>query len=105
MHPSDIIFNAPADTDAVLIAAAVAGDRLSFEILVRRHSPALYRYAGSMLRDDGDAADAVQDTLVSAWRNLSSFRGDAAVSTWLFAICESRLIGGTERLTLVGLLD
>lgn len=78
--------------DTVLIDAAVAGDRASFEILVRRHGPALHRYARRMLRDDGDAAEVVQDTFVSAWKQLGSFRRDAAVSTWLFVICAHKII-------------
>ena len=78
--------------DRVLLDAAASGDRLSFEILVHRHGPALHRYARRMLRDDGDVADVVQETFAKAWRHLGSFRGDAAVRTWLFTICSRQII-------------
>ena len=79
-------------SDRVLMAASASGDRMSFEALVRRHGPALHRYARRMLRDEGDVAEVVQDTFVSAWRQLGTFRGDAAVQTWLFTICSRKVI-------------
>ena len=78
--------------DRVLLDAAVAGDRFAFEALVRRHGPALHRYARRMLRDEGDIADVVQDTFVAAWRQLATFRHDAAVQTWLFTICSRKIV-------------
>lgn len=78
--------------DHALVAAAVSGERSAYEVLVRRHGPALHRFARRMVRSDDDAADVVQDTFVSAWRQLDSFRGDARWRTWLFSICSRKII-------------
>ena len=78
--------------DRELAAAAAAGDRVAFETLVRRHGPALHRYARRMTRDDAAVADIVQETFVAAWRQIESFRGDASPRTWLFAICARKVV-------------
>lgn len=79
-------------SDRVLLDAAALGDRLSFESLVHRYGPQLHRYARRMLRDEGDVVEVVQDTFVAAWGQLGTFRGDAAVQTWLFTICSRKVI-------------
>lgn len=78
--------------DRELAAAAAAGDRDAFEQLVRRHGPALYRYARRMVRDEHAVPDIVQETFVAAWRQIGGFRGDAGVRTWLFAICQRKVV-------------
>lgn len=72
--------------DTELAARASAGDEDAFELLVRRHAPAAWRFAKSMLRDDFAADEAVQDAFLKAHRALARFRGDAAFATWLLAI-------------------
>ncbi|BBY27393.1 RNA polymerase sigma factor [Mycolicibacterium sediminis] len=81
-----------AGDDRYLAAAAAAGDRSAFEVLVRRHGPALYRYARRMVRDEGAAADIAQETFVAAWRRIEDFRADSSVRTWLFAICARKVV-------------
>ncbi len=73
-------------TDAQLLAAHVAGDRYAFEELFYRHQRQLYRLAVMTSRNPDDAADALQDALLSAHRTAASFRRDAAVSSWLYRI-------------------
>lgn len=73
--------------DHQLARAAATGDETAFEDLVRRHTPAVWRMARSMLRDDFAAEEAVQDTFLKAHRHLDGFRGEAKVSTWLLSIC------------------
>jgi RNA polymerase sigma-70 factor (ECF subfamily) len=81
---------APADAaaldDRALVAAAVAGDRGAFDILVRRHQRTVYgvchRFAGS----HADASDLTQDAFVRAYRGLAGFKGDAAFGTWLYRV-------------------
>ena len=75
-----------AAMDRSLLAQHVAGDRDAFATLVRRHQDRLWRVALRTLGDPDDAADAVQDALVSAYRAAGSYRGDAAVTTWLHRI-------------------
>jgi len=72
--------------DRELLARHAAGDRDAFGVLVARHRDRLWRVALRTLGDSHDAADAVQDALISAYRAAGSFRGDAAVTTWLHRI-------------------
>jgi RNA polymerase sigma-70 factor (ECF subfamily) len=78
-----------ADTgpsDSHLLAAHVAGDPEAFGVLFTRHQQRLWAVALRTLRNSDDAADAVQDAAISAFRHAASFRGDAAVTTWLHRI-------------------
>ena len=72
--------------DADLAARIAAGDRLALEHLMRRHNQTLYRTARSILKDDAEAEDAVQEAYVLAYRAMDKFRGDAKLSTWLIRI-------------------
>jgi RNA polymerase sigma-70 factor, ECF subfamily len=78
--------NDEAARDRVLLARHVDGDRDAFAELVRHHQDRLWRVALRTLGNPDDAADAVQDALVSAFRAAGSYRGDAAVTTWLHRI-------------------
>jgi RNA polymerase sigma-70 factor (ECF subfamily) len=72
--------------DRALLTRHVSGDREAFAELVRRHQDRLWRIALRTLGTRDDAADAVQDALLSAYRGAAGFRGDAAVTTWLHRI-------------------
>lgn len=72
--------------DATLLARHVAGDPDAFGELVRRHRNRLWAVALRTLGDREEAADAVQDALVSAYRAARTFRGQSAVTTWLHRI-------------------
>lgn len=76
--------SAPSDTD--LLARHVAGDAESFGELFLRHKDRLWAVAIRTLSDPEDAADALQDAMISAFRRADSFRGDSAVTTWLHRI-------------------
>jgi RNA polymerase sigma-70 factor, ECF subfamily len=73
-------------TDAALIAAHTAGDPEAFGVLFARHRDRMWSVALRTLRDPEEAADAVQDAALSAFRRAGTFRGDAAVTTWLHRI-------------------
>ncbi|MBQ0881120.1 RNA polymerase sigma factor SigM [Streptomyces rochei] len=73
-------------SDQDLLARHVAGDPDAFGEIVRRHRDRLWAVALRTLRDREEAADAVQDALVSAYRAAHTFRGQAAVTTWLHRI-------------------
>ena len=72
--------------DVAVLRAHVAGDTEAFGELVRRHRDRLWAVALRTLGDREEAADAVQDALLSAYRSADKFRGDAAVTTWLHRI-------------------
>ena len=73
-------------SDADLLGAHVAGDPLAFETLVRRHRDRLWAVALRTTGDPEEAADSLQDALISAYRRAEQFRGDSAVTTWLHRI-------------------
>ncbi|MFI6285674.1 RNA polymerase sigma factor SigM [Streptomyces sp. NPDC051018] len=73
-------------SDAELLARHVAGEPDAFGELVRRHRDRLWAVALRTLGDREEAADAVQDALVSAFRAAHTFRGQSAVTTWLHRI-------------------
>lgn len=78
----------PADvrTDEEIVAQTLAGDTNAFEVIVRRHGKRLFAVAVSVLRDEAEAEDVVQDTYVSAFEHLHQFAGRARFSTWLARI-------------------
>lgn len=78
--------------EQVLLSAAVRGDLRSFEHLVRRHTPAVYRYCARMLPNRADAEDCTQETWLAAWRALPGFREDAALTTWLYRIATNQAL-------------
>ena len=86
-------------TDRELLARHTAGDREAFAELVRRHRDRLWRVALRTLGDPDDAADAVQDALVSAYRAAAGYRGEAAVTTWLHRIVVNACLDLARRRT------
>ena len=72
--------------DAALLRRIRAGDRDAFTDLMRRYNRRLYRVARSVLRDDAEAEDALQDAYLQAYRALPTFRGESALGTWLTRI-------------------
>lgn len=76
----------PDSRDRGLLAAYLAGDAQAFGTLVTLHRDRLWAVALRTSGDREEAADAVQDALLSALRAAASFRGDAKVTTWLHRI-------------------
>lgn len=75
-----------ARSDADLLAAHIAGDPESFGVLFARHRDRLWAVALRTTGDPETAADGLQDGLVAAFRRAGSFRGEAAVTTWLHRV-------------------
>jgi len=80
-----------------LIARAAAGEGAAFEVLMRRHNRLLYRTARSILKDDVEAEDAVQDAYLRAWRALPGFRTESKLSTWLVRIVANEALARLRR--------
>jgi RNA polymerase sigma-70 factor (ECF subfamily) len=74
------------DSDAALRQRVVDGEQAAFADLMRRYNRRLYRVARSILRDDAEAEDALQDAYIQAYRALPDFRGEASLATWLTRI-------------------
>ncbi len=72
--------------DAELLRAHVDGDQDAFGELFARHRDRLWAVALRTMNNPEDAADGLQDGLISAYRRAGSFRGEAAVTTWLHRI-------------------
>jgi RNA polymerase sigma-70 factor (ECF subfamily) len=86
-----------ASEDLVLLERARAGDARATERLLAKHELRVYRYGLRMCGNEEDARDVLQETLLAAFRNLASFRGDAQVSTWLYQIARSFCIKQRRR--------
>jgi RNA polymerase sigma-70 factor, ECF subfamily len=84
-------------SDPELAQRIASSDREAFELLMRRHNQMLYRTARSILRDDAEAEDAVQEAYLLAYRGMSGFRGDAKLSTWLVRIVANEAIGRARK--------
>jgi RNA polymerase sigma-70 factor (ECF subfamily) len=72
--------------DTVLVRFAQDEDTRAFDELVRRYQDKVYRLTYKILRHEDDAAEAMQDTFLSAYRGLKNFRAESSFSTWLYRI-------------------
>lgn len=83
--------------DAALVQAAQRGEADALEALITRYQPRVFRFSLKMCRNVDDAGDIVQETLLALARKIGAFRGDASVSTWLFAIARNACIRRRRR--------
>jgi RNA polymerase sigma-70 factor, ECF subfamily len=83
--------------DRALLAAHVAGDPDAFSTLVRRHQDRLWAVALRTLGNREEAADALQDALLSAFRSAATYRGDARVTTWLHRVVVNACLDRVRR--------
>jgi RNA polymerase sigma-70 factor (ECF subfamily) len=82
-------------SDSQIIERTLGGEPEAFNMLVRRWERHIYSLTLRMLGRDEEAKDATQETFLSAYRNLSKFRGEAKFSSWIYRIalnvCNTRL--------------
>lgn len=100
----------PATTsDEELVSAIVSGDRDAMALLIRRYDRLLYRTARSVLKDETEAEDVVQEAFLLAYRGFPNFRHDAKLSTWLVRIAVNVAAGqlrkSSHRASVVQLSD
>jgi RNA polymerase sigma-70 factor (ECF subfamily) len=72
--------------DGRLVELAQGGDTRAFDELVLRYRDRVFRLCSRILRHDDDAAEAVQDAFLSAFRGLPRFKSESTFSTWLYRI-------------------
>ncbi|MCB1954886.1 MAG: RNA polymerase sigma factor [Rhodocyclaceae bacterium] len=87
----------PQPADQALVARVIAGEPAALEHLMRAHNRRLFRTARSILRDDAEAEDAVQDGYIQAYRALPGFRGESSLSTWLTRIVANQALARLRR--------
>lgn len=78
-----------SSSDEALLARVRADDPAALAELIERYAPRVMRFGVKMCRDDEDAREVVQDTLLTAARKLREFRGESSIATWLYAIARS----------------
>jgi len=79
----------PPEPEKSLIRRARDGDEHAVEELVQLYAPRVLRFGMNLCKDEEDARDVMQDTLIAAARSLRSFKGTSRFSTWLYAIARS----------------
>ncbi|MDJ0762363.1 MAG: RNA polymerase sigma factor [Myxococcota bacterium] len=83
------------NSDKDLVAQCLKGDEVAMQTLYQQHSNRIYLLAIRLLGNRADAEEVVQECFLKAWRNIGTFRGDAAIGTWLCRIgvnlCRDRL--------------
>jgi RNA polymerase sigma-70 factor (ECF subfamily) len=84
-------------TEAALIAAARAGDEAAFRELTNRHARELHVHCYRMLGSIHDAEDALQDSLLRAWRHLAGFEGRSSFRAWLYRIATNVCLAAVTR--------
>jgi len=76
-----------------LVRSMLAGDERAFNTFFEAYFPRVYRFALPRLAGDAEASkDVVQATMVKAMRNLASYRGDAALFSWVCQICRRQIV-------------
>jgi RNA polymerase sigma-70 factor, ECF subfamily len=81
-----------------LVKALMAGDPAAFEVFETEYIPGVYRFAAAHLRDQRELVrEVVQGALCKAIENLSTFRGESSLFTWLCAICRTTIAGHFRR--------
>jgi RNA polymerase sigma-70 factor, ECF subfamily len=95
MASSEIVEKARSEnwTDEEIVERVKAGETALYEIIMRRYNQRLYRVARSILRDDAEAEDVMQDAYVRAYQHLHQFAGRAQFSTWLTRIAVHEALG------------
>ena len=82
---------------AAQVRRALTRDDTAFRTIMERHNRRLYRIARSILRNDNEAEDVVQEAYVNAFTHLGSFRGDSSLATWLSRITMNEALGRLRR--------
>ena len=79
-------------TDAELVAQLQQGSEKAFRTLIARYQTCVYRIALSLLRSPEEAEDVAQEVFVEVYQTIADFRGEAALSTWLYRLATSRAL-------------
>ena len=99
--PLNVVIPLSELDDKALVAEAAGGNREAFDVIVERHRRSVYQVCYRFVNNHEDASDLAQDAFVRAWKGLKNFKGEAALSTWLYRIavnvCLNRVSARTLR--------
>ncbi len=87
----------PRHPDAELLPLLRRGERAAFVTLMQRNNQRLYRVARSILGDEAEAEEAVQESYVQAFVHLEGFKGESTLATWLARIVTNEALGRLRR--------
>lgn len=97
-HPQDeTSADYAALSDAALAQRVAGNDETALCLLMRRYNQTLYRTVRSILKDDAEAEDAVQEVYLRACHAMHGFRGEAKLSTWLVRIAINEALGRVRK--------
>lgn len=91
--------------DGDIVRRVRAGETALFEVLMRRHNPRVYRTIRSILRDESEVEDAMQQTYLRAYAALEKFEGASAFSTWLTRIAINEALGRLRKRSRIALVE
>ena len=97
LHTEHELADAGRETDMELVARALRGEQAAFEAIMRRHNRLLFRCARSVVADDAEAQDIVQEAYLRAFASLHAYRADAALGTWLARIAINAALDAQRR--------
>src|SRR5215510_14696347 len=89
--------NLSSTSDTELIARALRRDEAAVRAIVQRHNRRLYRLARSIVRNDVEAEDVLQEAYLRGFANLATFRGESGLGTWLGRIVINEALGRLRR--------
>jgi RNA polymerase sigma-70 factor (ECF subfamily) len=83
--------------EAELLTRARGKDRHAIRLIIQRHNQRLFRVARSIVRNDSDAEDVLQEAYCNAFASLDTFRGESQLGTWLARIVLNEALGRLRR--------
>src|SRR6185295_10965361 len=78
--------------EAMFVARLQANEDAAYDELVRTYNASIFHVAYRMLGDTAEASDVVQEIFIKVFRNIGSFKGEAALKTWIFRIALSEIL-------------
>jgi len=90
--------SAPSEQETDWIRRILAGERHLFHDLIRPCERSIYLLLFSLLKNEADAEDAAQETVIKVFKNLHLFRGDAQFRTWVLSIARNEGLGRLRKL-------
>lgn len=97
MHTTVVKESQKGLTDTEIVRRIAAGDHGAFELMMRRYNRPLYRTARSIVKDDAEAEDVLQEAYLLAYRGIDKFRAESTLSTWLTRIVINEAIARSRK--------